>query len=91
VDEARAVVWGVLYEIGDDDWLILDRYESDYSRFACQVYLKANQRVPAEVYLWTGQGPEIPPLDWYRDHMLEGAREHELPPDHIRLIERLAR
>ena len=91
VDEAGAVVWGVLYKIEGDDWPTLDRYEPNYSRFACQVHLEIDQRVPAETYLWTGQGPEIPPLGWYRDHMLEGAREHELPLDHIRLIERLAR
>jgi gamma-glutamylcyclotransferase (GGCT)/AIG2-like uncharacterized protein YtfP len=61
VEEAGSKVWGVLYEIERDDWPILDRYEPDYSRFACQVHLKIDQRVPAETYLWTGQGPEIPP------------------------------
>ncbi len=89
IDEVGAVVWGVLYEIGDDSWSTLDRYEPDYTRFACEAHLEANRRAIAQVYVWTERGPEIPPLAWYREHMLEGAREHELPEEHIRVIEEL--
>jgi gamma-glutamylcyclotransferase len=44
-------------------------------------------RVPAQIYLWQGDGPEIQPFDWYRKHLLDGAREHGLPDEHIRVIE----
>lgn len=90
VDAVGVVVWGVLYEIGDDDWRALDRYEPDYSRFPCEVNLDGGERRAAQVYVWTGRGPDIPLLHWYRRHLLEGAREHGLPPSHIRSLEGLA-
>ena len=89
VDAAGAVVWGVLYEIEEPDWPSLDRYEPDYSRVGCEVNIAADRRALAQVYIWIGRGPDIPLLDWYREHLLEGAREHGLPPDHIRSLEEL--
>ena len=81
---ARA--WGVLYRIDDSDWPTLDRFEPDYRRVQCEAQLVTGARRIAQVYLWLGNGADIQPHDWYIDHLLEGAREHCLPDEHIRLI-----
>ena len=85
---ARAQAWGVLFEIGPDDWSTLDRYEVGYRRESCDIYTNAGEAVGAQLYL--ANSPEledVPPFDWYRDHCLAGAREHALPEATLLVIE----
>jgi gamma-glutamylcyclotransferase len=78
--------WGVLYEIEERDWVVLDKFEARYVRRRCSVNLDGGAIRAAQVYLGNGPFCEIPPFDWYRDHLLEGAREFELPRSIIELI-----
>ena len=81
VAEARAVVWGVLYEIRPDDWSILDRFEPGYTRM--RHTLRGGGVRGAQLYVCEALGPDLALQHWYRDHLLEGAREHALPPEYL--------
>lgn len=46
-----------------------------------------DESITAFTYRATRIDANYIPYDWYRDHVLIGAREHNLPPGYIRLIE----
>lgn len=84
------IVWGVLYEFPPSAWRALDRIERDYAREAHWVLDRRDERINAHVYRWHCEPsvPDLTPHDWYRNHLLEGAREHELPQDVIDALSR---
>jgi gamma-glutamylcyclotransferase len=89
--------WGVLYRLDDDHWETLDTFEPGYVRsmvkvnaYKGQQSVDLSKRESAQIYLATNVGSEIAPADWYREHLLIGAREHDLPEEIIRQIETLA-
>ena len=43
--------------------------------------------VPAEEYVATNKQPGLQPYDWYKQHVVVGAREANLPEDYVRKIE----
>ncbi len=79
--------WGVLFELRDHHWETLDAFEPGYSRLSCRVTRPDGVTIAAQTYLADIRSAAQQPHDWYLDHILVGAREHELPPDYI---ERLA-
>jgi hypothetical protein len=86
---ASTVVWGVVFELPDDAWSALDGFEWGYERTACRVE-HAGATLEAQMYVaLEPHDLELPPYDWYRDHMLQGAREHRLPDDVIRALSAL--
>jgi len=82
--------WGVIWEVGALDWPTLDRHEPGYRREFKEVFDVAGSCLTAQVYLHAAAGPEITPFDWYLDHLLEGAREHRLPPRYVETLTRPA-
>ena len=82
-----ASTWGVLFALASRDWAELDRCEWGYDRLACEVTSAAGTAIAAQLYLARAPEPhEIAPFDWYREHCLEGAREHRLPGSVIEVI-----
>jgi len=49
--------------------------------------LNDGSTIEAFTYYATNIDPELKPLDWYREHVLRGARENELPIEYIHSIE----
>lgn len=85
------VVYGVLYSIDPAHKPRLDRveglgtsYEQKYVDLWC---LGRGAPATALTYYALRIEPAYVPYDWYRDHVLIGAREHALPGHYIRLIE----
>ncbi len=75
------VVWGVLWQIEEPDWATLDRFEPGYERVACHVAPEPSLPTrPACTYVYPGPICHEAPYAWYLDHLLEGARAHDLPP-----------
>jgi hypothetical protein len=44
----------------------------------------------ALTYYATSIDPGIRPYDWYRDLVIAGAREHGLPEEYVRILEKVA-
>lgn len=80
VIDARTEVWGVVYEISPDEWQVLDRFEWGYVRRRDEVWMEETR---VGVQLYTARAPFVDEglrtFDWYREYLLEGAREHALP------------
>ncbi|SFR64637.1 AIG2-like family protein [Marinobacter daqiaonensis] len=82
-------VIGVIYEIADDEKPDLDRYEGlgfGYEQKMVELET-AWGHAQAWMYYAADIDPSLKPYRWYREHVLIGAREHDLPPDYIARIE----
>jgi gamma-glutamylcyclotransferase len=85
-------VWGVLYTISDADLGSLDRGEgAGYYRTKLPVRVTGGGITEAWVYLAsrTMDAPALRPYTWYKRFLVEGAREHSLPPEYIAELERI--
>ena len=87
-----SITWGVLYALPLSAWAGLDRIEGDYTRETHLVLDWRGERAAAQLYRWHGAPdlPDLAPHDWYRDHLLEGAREHDLPEEVIESLSRIS-
>jgi hypothetical protein len=81
---------GVLYEINEIEKLALDRVEGlnhGYDEKAINVELTSGEVVSAVTYFATNTDPGLRPYTWYKRHVLEGAREANLPSEYTSVIE----
>ena len=84
------VVYGVVYRIDEAEKPALDRAEGlglGYELQNALIQMASGADVRAFYYFATSINPELRPLDWYREHVLRGARENNLPGAYIRSIE----
>jgi len=89
VDSPGDEVWGVLYEVETDQLVALDRTEGGYERQEVSVITEQGQTIQAVVYI-SDQLTDTPiPYDWYKQLIVSGAREHQLPEHYIELLEAL--
>ena len=86
ISDERHTAWGVLYELDEPDWIALDGFEPGYTRQRCSVIHMDDQIIPAQVYLADAPYCVTPPHDWYRDHLLNGAREFGLPASVMEMV-----
>jgi gamma-glutamylcyclotransferase len=90
---AADAVLGALYSMDADELALLDRFEgrgNGYERKTVSVVSPAGEAVSAETYIATRADPGLRPLDWYKEHVLRGARALELPAAYIAAIEAVA-
>lgn len=88
---AGEVVYGAVYRILKAEEADLDRHEGvgtgQYKRQSLEIAMNGEEK-GAQVYIgkkpWKGEAGELKPYDWYRDHVLNGARERGLPRDYIK-------
>ena len=84
-------VWGVLWEVTDEHTEALDRYEGvargQYRRATVRAEPTDGGEVEVFAYVICDPGEDGPTTDAYRDILLEGAREHGLPPEWVKAIE----
>jgi gamma-glutamylcyclotransferase len=87
-----SLVWGVLYTIPDSDLETLDRGEgTGYRRVRMPVRISDADITEAWVYLASRprNNAALRPYTWYKRFLVEGAREHALPPEYIAELERI--
>ena len=84
-------VWGVVWEVTEEHAESLDRYEGvargQYRRQDMRLQSTAGEAVEAFAYVICDPGEEGPTTDGYQAILLEGAREHGLPPYWVKAIE----
>jgi gamma-glutamylcyclotransferase (GGCT)/AIG2-like uncharacterized protein YtfP len=95
-------VWGVLYELTDEDLVALDGFEGYHGAGAVNVYDREQvsvdltrpddgsipRRVRAWIYIARPIRP-TPPSRRYLDAILRGARHHRLPDEYVSALESL--
>jgi len=83
-------VIGVIYEISFEDKQILDQIEglgSGYDEKTVELRTVSGQTLFAITYFAIDINKSMIPYHWYKQHVLRGAIEHNLPQDYIKLIE----
>lgn len=86
VPAAGERVHGVLYRLEAGERPLLDRAEGlgvGYRHARVQVLLADGSEREALCYRALQIADDLPPYDWYLQHVLGGAREHGLPADYI--------
>jgi gamma-glutamylcyclotransferase len=81
-------MWGVIYEIPDNELCILDDGEVGYKRRNRSVVIYGEQRVDAWIYLAqsTDKSGKLKPYTWYTNLIVNGAIEHHLPDDYTKKL-----
>ena len=84
-------VWGVLYALSSADKTKLDKGEGGYKPVKLPVRLEDNSTVEAWVYVAKkpDDDPGLRPFTWYKRFLVEGAREHILPPEYVTALENI--
>ena len=86
-------VLGALYSIDAGELALLDGFEGighGYERKIVAVVSGSNETIRAEIYVAMHIGADLRPLDWYKEHVLRGARALQLPLAYIATIEATA-
>ncbi len=89
VPENGSEVWGVVYEVSDEDLLVLDGFEDGYRRENIFVTALRDGDHPLEALVYiAGREDGVPlPNPRYKHHILDGARHWNLPPSYCALLE----
>jgi gamma-glutamylcyclotransferase len=82
-------VWGIVYDISDEDLLVLDGFEDGYRREILRVYSSEYGRPPLDtlVYVATLEENVPRPNAEYRRLIVEGAKHWNLPATYLALLE----
>ncbi|MCW8882598.1 MAG: gamma-glutamylcyclotransferase [Sedimenticola sp.] len=83
-------VMGVLYEIALSDRPLLDQFEgvgAGYEVASVELVLPTGEQQQAFTYRATRIDSSFLPYHWYKEHVLQGAREHALPDAYIEQLE----
>lgn len=90
--EPSSEVYGVLFDIAENEKIRLDNIEGlgyGYGQKEVEVYMSDQKMFSAVTYYATDVNPILKPYSWYREHVVRGAREHNLPKEYIQAIERV--
>jgi cation transport regulator ChaC len=84
------VVYGVVFEIASSDKAALDKIEGLgkwYEEKNVIVVSATGEKFEAVTYFAINIDASMKPCDWYKEHVLRGAREHGIPVEYIKDIE----
>lgn len=88
-DDSTDIVYGVVFEIGASEKLRLDEHEGlkkGYEEKHVSIFMDDGSELEAHTYYATCTDPALKPYDWYKEHVIRGAREHGLPWDYVESI-----
>ena len=87
--DSRHAVIGIVYKISQADILILDKIEGigvGYERKTVSLSSQSMGSIKAFTYYATSTDSSLLPFQWYKHHVMVGAREHNLPTAYIDAI-----
>jgi len=88
-DNPTDCVHGVVYQFSPTEKQFLDRHEglgTGYSEKSIELTLKSGQTISGFTYYALIIDENLVPYHWYKEHVLRGAMEHQLPTDYIEWI-----
>ena len=83
------LVWGALYELSEAQLTALDTFEWGYSPAVVSLQRSDGTQVEATTYHAERFTDDPTPYDWYKQLLVEGAREHGMPADWLARLEEL--
>jgi gamma-glutamylcyclotransferase (GGCT)/AIG2-like uncharacterized protein YtfP len=87
ISSPGSVTWGVLYEINTQDLKTLDKIEGGYERVTVRVRRPDGNEFEAITYVSEDLTNDPRPYRWYKELVLLGALEHDLPRDYVAYVE----
>jgi gamma-glutamylcyclotransferase (GGCT)/AIG2-like uncharacterized protein YtfP len=83
------IVWGVIFEIDDSEKPNLDEYERGYNESTLSFLDSENNPHQAQVYIAdeSAINEDLLPYDWYKEYIVSGAKENDLPQEYIEKLE----
>ncbi len=91
--DPRAVVYGVLYHLDDDDRPLLDKVEGLGKGYQIR-YLRVRRdgaEAEEEAFAYVAAPgairDDLPPFQWYKKMVIKGATQNRLPESYVRQIE----
>jgi hypothetical protein len=83
VPDGSGVVWGLLFELSEEEFQRLARFEGGYSRQTIEgACIEPPAWFRAETFVAQPDGSGLLPASQYLQLILDGAREHDLPADY---------
>ena len=85
----KDIIHGAVYTFDPDERTLLDDAEglgNGYEIKDVSIVVNGSQHIQAFTYFATRIALDIKPFDWYREHVLVGAREHFFPDHYIDMI-----
>lgn len=89
-DNESDITYGVVFEISTTEKRRLDKIEGvgdGYDEKNESVFTQNGKILEVVTYYATSVDSSLAPYDWYKEHVLHGAREHGLPVEYIATIE----
>ncbi|MCT3944942.1 gamma-glutamylcyclotransferase [Elizabethkingia anophelis] len=83
------IVWGVIFDIDNSEKSNLDEYEGGYNESTLSFLDSENNPHEAQVYIADEStvNEELLPYDWYKEYIVSGAKENDLPQEYIEKLE----
>jgi hypothetical protein len=89
-DDLRDEVFGVVYQISNEDKQLLDRIEglgTGYNEKIVSITTLSGALLTSVTYFAIDIDHSLVPYHWYKQHVLRGAIEHRLPAEYVSKIE----
>lgn len=87
-EDEQGEVWGVVYQVTDEQIEKLDGFEKGYSRKITEVVMDDHDtRLVVITYISEKRDPKLHPSREYLTKIIKGASEHQLPEEYILQIE----
>lgn len=83
--DVNSHLYGVIYKLEPEDLNTLDRYEGNYQREEVTIDL-TSKTVKAITYISDYTSEDLQVEEWYKDHIINGAREHQIPEEYVQSI-----
>jgi gamma-glutamylcyclotransferase (GGCT)/AIG2-like uncharacterized protein YtfP len=85
--DARSTVWGIVYEVSENDMLTMDGFEDGYSRQIKSVFADNHGTISKVIVYIAPEETGVPlPSAEYKQLMIEGASYWQLPPDYCLML-----
>jgi gamma-glutamylcyclotransferase len=85
--DEQSEVWGVVYEMTDEQMRKLDSFERGYDRAKVEVELDNGKRLQVYTYISEKRDPSLRPKTEYVNTIINGANKHGLPKEYIRKLQ----
>jgi gamma-glutamylcyclotransferase (GGCT)/AIG2-like uncharacterized protein YtfP len=86
VPEDGCSIWGVVYELAEEELPLLDGFEAGYHRIGLTVRRGNGEQQEVLSYTVRGEKGAFPPTPAYRDKMLRWGRHWEFPDSYIEAL-----
>ena len=89
--EPGSEVWGIVYDVSEQELAVLDSFEDGYRREKVQVLSTGNGRSSIEVLVYIAEREDNVPLpsSEYRQLIIAGARYWNIPEMYLLVLEQL--